>query len=490
MKQLTLAATTILTSCPQCDVIAMLILLLQLSPPVLFAVDFLFAIMTSYVPRPSSSALIIPTFQGLFEGAGGAPSMATVILIDVIFFGLWMFLPIQAKNVGLDFAQAVIALSFSGAASNKGGPPASIMICLATITMFRTLGHRPTRHTLLTTITNLLWMMLNKSSTHAKKPPDPGGTGPSWARDNPSFPRTIVGVHILAQGVLRVIRRSLWASRESALPIPPVKRVDPEAALSNQIQRSNSLYSEKNSDGSSGSPTDGRPPGPPPLMAEAREAYAGKKKRKQATYVRSQQPFWAALAHTKVTVSNQMEQTHLSLDQSEAHATDLHNIGNAKFHTESDRVWITTLGPTDIGFGVALSDGDRQEEGNGTGAGKDESKPPFYVRVNGARWSSMRISEAEATIREDGEQVRVWNGEIFGLTALCNYHCQFVRSSEDVEIYSASLITQPAPFTEQGKKLLSHHLRSMRQKTLPDWNQLLQARLNKKRFVLLLPPPR
>ncbi|KAF2096766.1 hypothetical protein NA57DRAFT_25161, partial [Rhizodiscina lignyota] len=454
MRQLTLAATTILKSCPQRDVIAMLILLLQLSPPVLFAVDFLYAIMTSYFPRPSSSALILPTFQGLFEGAGGAPSMATVILIDVIFFGLWVFMPMQVKNYGLDVAQAVIALSFSGAGSNS--PPMSIGICLGTITLFRTLAHRPTRRTLLTAISNVLWMMLNKTSDHMREPPDPGGgTRPIFARDSPSLPRTIIGVHILAQGALRFIRRRLWASRESALTIPTAKKVDPEAALSSQIPRSNSINSDKNSDGSTGSPTDGRPPGPPPVAAEVRETYAGKKKRKQATFVRSQQPFWAALAHTKVTVSNQMEQTHLSLDQSEAHATDLHHIGNANFRTESDRVWITGLGPTDISFGIALSEADRQEEDGSRQNGKYNAQP-FYVRVNGAKWSSMRITEREPAVREDGEQVRVWHGEIFGLTALCNYHCQFVRSSNDSEIYSASLITQPAPYTEQAPAPQAH----------------------------------
>ena len=449
LKQLTFAATTILTSCPQRDVIAMLILLLQLSPPVLFAVDFLFAIMTSYVPRPSSSALIVPTLQGLFEGAGGAPSMATVVLIDAIFFVLWVFLPLQVKNIGLDLAQAVIALSFSGATANKGGPPASIGICLITIVLFRTLGHRPTRHTLLTATSNLLWMMLNKSSSPVRQSPDPGGTDMLFARDSPSVPRTLVGVHILAQGVLRFIRRQLWASRESAPAFPPVKKIDPEAALSNQIPRSNSLTSEKNLDVPSGSPTDGRPPGPSPAVADAKEAYIGKKKRKQATYVRSQQPFWAALAHTKVTVSNQMEQTHLSLDQSEAHAKDIHHIGNANFQAETDRVWIMNLGSTDIRFGIALLE--REESSNETSDRKDDTQPPFYVRVNGARWSSMRVSEAPSSVPEDGEQVRVWQGQIFGLTPRSNYHCQFVRSSDEFEIYTASLITQPAPFAEQGK---------------------------------------
>ncbi|MBE7181963.1 MAG: hypothetical protein INR71_12300, partial [Terriglobus roseus] len=408
--------------------------------------------MTSYVPKPSSAAIVMPSFQALFEGAGGAPSLATVVLIDVIFFGLWVFMPLSVKSIGLDLAQAVIALSFSGAASSKNGTTNSAVICLGTIFLFRTLSHRPTRQY----GWQILWTKLLRQPSDLKLPPDPGGTVPFIFLDRPSLPRTIVGVHILAQGVLRVIRRSVLAARDgSAQMSPSAKRLDPEAALSAQLPRRNSLPADKGQDPSNGSPVEARAPSTLPLASSDAldRALAGKRKKKQATMVRSLQPFWAALAHTKVTVANNMEQNHLAGDANEAQATDINHIGNANFLADANRVWITRLEATEIGFGIALSE---EEVGQGKADGDCErsdsfdKSAPFYVRINGANWSSTRFTEtAGAGVHRSG-QLLVWVGEIFGLTPLCNYVCEFVRMSDDLTIYKASLITQPALYTEQG----------------------------------------
>lgn len=450
LKQLTIATTTILTSCPQRDVIAMLILLLQLSSPVLFVVDFLFAVMTTYLPKLSAPAIVMPSFQALFEGTGGAPSIATVILIDVIFFGLWVFMPIPVKNVGLDLAQAVIALSFSGAASSKSGTTRSAIICLATITLFRTLSHRPTRQL----GWHILWTRLLRQPSEMQLPPDPGGGVPFIFLDRPSLPRTIVGVHILAQGVLRVIRRSVLAARDGSAQLASAKKVDPGDRLFEQVHGRGVKQADKSADSSAVSPTDTRAPGTLPITSEAIDrAIAGKRKKKQATLVRSQQPFWAALAHTKVTVSNTMDQNHLSHDASEAHATNLTNIGKANFVTDTDRVWITNVDATEIGFGITLARecvDQRKGDADCESSASMDKSAPFYVRVNGANWSSTLFSELDGAAGHQSD-VQSWTGEIFGLTPLYNYVCEFVRTVDDIVVHTANLITQPAPYTEQGK---------------------------------------
>jgi len=207
----------------------------------------------------------------------------------------------------------------------------------------------------------------------------------------------------------------------------------------------------------SSSSTDGRPPGPSPAARDHKEkATNGKKKRKQATHVRSQQPFWAALASTKVTVLKEMEQSQAANDAGEANAKDANHIGNAVFGAEGDRVWISEIGPTDIVFKVSLCRGGNlgaiigEECGANLRAGIDKSKP-FYLRVNGADWSSTRIRETTTHSYLGDEGTDMWEGEIFGLTALTNYYCEIVRTADDEVFCSTSLITSAAPSAEQGK---------------------------------------
>ena len=91
-----------------------------------------------------------------------------------------------------------------------------------------------------------------------------------------------------------------------------------------------------------------------------------------------------------------------------------------------------------------------EEHGTNLRAGIDKSKP-FYLRVNGADWSSTRIRETTTHSYLGDEGTDMWEGEIFGLTALTNYHCEFVRTADDGIFCSTSLITSAAPSAEQGK---------------------------------------
>jgi hypothetical protein len=146
-----------------------------------------------------------------------------------------------------------------------------------------------------------------------------------------------------------------------------------------------------------------------------------------------------------------MESSRAANDADEANAKDANHIGNAVWRSEDDRVWISEVGYSDISFRVSFLHGaDFQEEDDSSaGSGIDKSKP-FYIRVNGADWSSTRIRQSTPMEYQGQEGTGFWIGEIFGLTALSNYYCEFVRTSDNEVFYSTSLITSAGPVAELG----------------------------------------
>lgn len=251
-----------------------------------------------------------------------------------------------------------------------------------------------------------------------------------------------------------MIRRYL-SRRDAVQPLPAGKKTDPEAGVNPSRTLS---ATDANVDVPGSSSTDGRPPGPSPALHSTKDkASSSRKKRKQATHVRSQQPFWAALASTKVTVLKEMESSRAANDAGEANAKDANHIGNALYTGEEDRVWISQVGHSEILFRVSmdaeLNADDAGDRPNGhVGSGIDRTKP-FYLRVNGADWSSTRIRQCpqEGDDHQGDEGTGKWEGEIFGLTALSNYFCEFVRTVDDDVFFSTSLITSTGPIDEQSK---------------------------------------
>ncbi|XP_014561774.1 hypothetical protein COCVIDRAFT_33381 [Bipolaris victoriae FI3] len=437
---------TILTSCPLRDVLAILIILLQLPPTVLTVVQFLFATLTFVPPQagtPLSALSAFPSFTDIFQGSGGTPSLFTTIIADTVILMIWLLLWVPAQNFFLDLAQAVIAIALGGAAAGKKGTTNSIVICFLIIFTSHMFRFRPLRQH----IVHFLWTGLARGGLEFLTSPPSTPTSLESFSTPHGWPRSLLGIHILAQGVVRIIRRSL--SRREHTTLPTGKKTDPESGV---LQRSNSINHEPAADVPNASSTDGRPPGPSPAVhAHKDKASSGRRKRKQATHVRSQQPFWAALASTKVTVLKEMESSRAANDADEANAKDANHIGNAVWRPEDDRVWISEVGFSDISFRVSLAGGagmqEQNEDDSSVGSGIDKSKP-FYIRVNGADWSSARIRQSEPIDFEGQEGTGYWVGEIFGLTALSNYYCEFVRTNDNEVFYSASLITSASPVTE------------------------------------------
>jgi hypothetical protein len=441
---------TILTSCPLRDVLAILILLLQLPPTVLTIVQCLFALLTFVPPQagtPLSALSAIPSFTDIFQGSGGTPSLFTTIFADAFILVIWLILWVPVQNFFLDLAQAVIAIALGGAAAGKNGTTNSIFICFTIILSNHLFRFRPLRQH----VVHFLWTGLARGGLEFLTSPPSAPTSLASFSSPQGWLRSLLGIHILAQGVVRIIRRSL-SRRDVAQSLQTGKKLDPEAG---SLQRANSTNLDSNADVPNSSSNDGRPPGPSPAaQSKSDKASVSKKKRKQATQVRSQQPFWAALASTKVTVLKEMESSRAANDADEANAKDANHIGNAVWRSEDDRVWISEVGFSDISFRVSLFTGpeaqEQDEENSSVASGNDQSKP-FYIRVNGADWNSARIREGIPVGYPEQEGTSFWMGEIFGLTALSNYFCEFVRGSDHEVFYSASLVTSASPVAELGK---------------------------------------
>lgn len=451
-------AKTILTSCPLWDVIALLIVLLQLPPTIVSIIHVLFAGLTFVTPATTVTNLTnLPTMQEILLGSGGAPSLPTIVILDIVVFVIFCALNFSLQNLLLDAAQAVIAVSLGGAVASRGGSTQIVTCCLALISVAHVFRWKPVRQAGL----NLLWMGMSKTGLRSEGDLPPTLPDlPINPYQNPGWVRTILGVHILTQGVVRMVRRHLlWKEHEPPL-IPRIRRSPSDPDASPGPQSGSSFTSgDANPDVAYSTSTDGRHPGPSPAPRNNNERLNNsRRRRRRATQVRSQQPFWAALASTKVTFVKEIEQNQSSNDATDVFSSNLSNISPADFQSLKDRVWIKGISSSEIAFGLCAV---QAAEVRGDDAERSDSdttipvsKRPFYVRLNGASWSSLKNDGVHMANHNEREVLHVWEGRISGLTAYSPYQVEFVRREDDMVIYAASLVTQPAPSTEQGKNLM------------------------------------
>lgn len=452
---------TIISSCPVWDVVAILIILLQLPSTVLTVIHLLFATLTFVPPSSTASLSSLPSFSEVFKGSQGMPSLGTIVLCDLFALIIWGFLPMFAQGVAFDLAQAVIAISLGGAAAGKGGVSQSVLVCGSIIFFSHAYRHRSIRHYVL----RYLHFVLSRGGFDIFTPPPSDSIYPEHAHVSHGWPRSVLGLHILSQGILRLGRRWFIAKQDRLPTATSSRRADADTTTAPQLPRS---IPDSGIESTNGAAADGRHPGPSPASADGRErsfSSVSKKKKRQATQVRSQQPFWAAIASTKVTFWKEVQQSSESADSHEANSTDVNHIGNAHFKSGEDRVWILDVGATEITFGAnvveksTMKESGGEEQESSLGAGIDKSKP-FYVRLNGTNWASTYITSAGQDQRGDGATSK-WSGKIFGLTSQQNYKCEFVRTDDRATIHSTSLITQAAPSAEQGM-FISHCLLTVR----------------------------
>ncbi|KAK0515527.1 hypothetical protein JMJ35_001561 [Cladonia borealis] len=435
---------TVIGSCPLSDCIAILIVLLSLPPTIITATNFLFAVLTFITPAGSSC--LPTTFHEIFQGSGGTPSLATIVLTDVIGLVLWLVLwqPLQALSIEL--AQAMVATQLGGGNASKKKGSDRTLLCMGIVTASHVARHQwlPKR------LFGYDWSAILSSIPYASKNPSLfSGNDFIPSRSPAGWFRVLIALHILIQGLVHVARR-WYQKREYSQAVAINKKTDPEAIAGSTSRHSIVAPPE------AGPQVAGMSSDPPAKLSpanakEARDkASSGKKKRRQGTYVRSQQPLWAAFAHTKVIFLREYEQSHTHSESTEANATDTRNLGSARFSDDTGCIWISNVLPTSFSFHASsitmprpAEAGHEDSKVNAT-AGIDRSKP-FYVRINDTDWTSTRL-EASSTDESAGGE---WMGEVFGLSPSSSYKCCFVQSGDGAVIQSA-IVTTPPPLAAEN----------------------------------------
>ncbi|KAI9777938.1 MAG: hypothetical protein M1839_008473 [Geoglossum umbratile] len=441
---------TVLASAPLADTIALLIILLQIPPTFLTIIHVLFATLTFVPPTAGSPLSSFSSFSDFFQGSNGTPSLSTVILADIVIGAFSVLLWPTAREYVFDLAQAVIALSLGGGYTGKGGNGGfkNAAVCAGIIFLSQAArrGSRQPGHVF-------------DASRVSAVPPRSLSPLPDFnsLKTSRGWVRSIIAVHILAQGVVRAIRR--WISRREQGGPGSSAKADPEAAAGSQTPSDNASQLEPGVSGPNGIAAEGH------TICSSKDgkerSSGGKKKKKQGNHVRSQQPLWAALASTKVIVMKEMEQSLTMAEAAESKATDINNLGSAPFTSEEGRIWITNIGPTEISFGTSFfstgklnSSGVEIRNAYVTGpTGVDKSKP-FYVRVNRAAWTSTRIYKASE--KDTHARPTDWAGEIFGLTPVSSYECEFVRTEGNTVIYANNVTTLAEPTAEPVPSPIGH----------------------------------
>lgn len=441
-------ALTILKSCPLRDTLAILMVLLTLPPTFLTLTNALFAILT-FVP-PSGSFSTLPSLTDITQGSSGAPSFITTCITDILGILLWLviFSPVQA--LALDLTQAVVATTLGGGYSSRTGGSDSTLLCMSIVaathlSRYKEPVLRVAQHTWIGK-----WLpMLEATNKGSISSSDVFTSGWSLARGIKIF----IALHILIQGLCRMVRR-WYFKREYAQASSSSKKTDPEAVAGSQLLCESSPYIDQSSAISILSPEVTSKASLQSLRSAQDKVSSGKKKRKQGSYVRSQQPLWAAFAATKVTVIREYEQSQATSEAVGSNATDAKNLGSAPFAIEEDRIWITVVRPTSFYFDTSTfhhrdaKDAFGDDEEGLEDRGIDRSKP-FYVRINGADWLSTNIQVVPSS-EDKSDHGQQWTGEVYGLSPAYTYKCSFVRCEDDVVIHSAVISTPSSPITEQG----------------------------------------
>ena len=435
-------ALTILRSCPLGDTLSILIFLLSLPPTLLTITNALFAILTFITPTGSSS--FPTTFNEIFQGSGGTPSLATIFLTDVIGLILWLLIWTPIQTLSIELAQAVVATTLGGgnASKKKGSDRTLLCMCIVTVSHVARYQWIPKR------LFGYDWAAILSSIPFVSRSPSSlsmfSGNDFIPSRSPFGWIRILIALHVLIQGLVHVARRWLQ-KREYSQSVSINIKTDPEAIAGSPKVPTIVTPVEAHAQVAP-APLDATSKPMSTVTKDSRDKISsGKKKRKQGTYVRSQQPLWAAFAHTKVTVLREYEQSHSQSEAVGSNATDTRNLGSAPFVSEDGCVWVSQVSPTGFIFDTSFfpspqsgEDGVEKSTINAS-AGIDRSKP-LYVRINDADWSSTRIENRQST---DENADSYWTGEVFGLSPSSSYKCSFVKSEDGVVVHSA-LVTTPA----------------------------------------------
>ena len=440
---------TILTTCPLRDVLALLIILLQLPPMLLMLIQLLYAILTSLPPVPSSTVSAISEF---LSGSVGVSSMTAVIGIDLVIFGIWLLLQLPARNVLLDCSQAVIAMTLGGATASVADATYGWSLCTFVILfsyVFRSASFR--RHSLQLLSRQFSSIaMVHSDSLLLDEPIDKLYSSHSW-------PGVLLGIHILAQGLTRAVRRNLHFRAADKIK-SRAATADYELSSTSETPRSQSVGSDLELDRFSQDSDDTDYY----LSRTANDINVKARRTKDnEQHVRKHQPLWAALANTKISVLKAVDRGGVTFDAIRANTAGPNSVGSMDFLTDEEQVWFTEISTMGAAFEACLryEDGGGQrnidEEALGDPRGRAK-RTPFFIRVNGTEWMSSRAQLVE--VKGDEKRCGIWAGEILGLAAQSSYDCEFLRSADGRVIYQLKITTPTVSSSDQGMLVVQQRL--------------------------------
>ncbi|KAI9375998.1 hypothetical protein BJX61DRAFT_539311 [Aspergillus egyptiacus] len=474
-------ASTILRSCPMYDTIAILIFLLQLPPMVLTLVQFLFASLTFMPPSGTSSGSLSSNFD-IFQGPAGTPSLGTMIAMDGFCLLVWgLFMWTWAQNFALDLAHVQVAITLGGGGAGKNGGVNAL--CVGIVLILHLLRSKGIQEFVISHLVSAKIISPDLLSHYSYLMP--AEFRRTEAQSSPSWIRSLLAVHILAQAGTAMARRSMTKNRAPA-PSRAGKRIDTEASAGSQTQIDSAFESTASVSSYIG------PDGQIVTTATHKDGrdrlISAKKRRRQANQVRSRQPFWAALASTKVTVMREYEHSRALSKTTRGFTTTEDDLQGASL--DDGLVWITDVDSSTIKFAAgdfaSADDGTSASGACEAGSLRKDDAEPFYVCVNGAPWATATLTKEKDSSK--GTNTIYWRGEIPGLAPNSAYTCSFVKSETDEEICAMSVKTPPTNDAEQANSVPTPPQPSYRPSspttTLKNSIINAEAKLNEKRSRL------
>ncbi|KAF4849685.1 putative ubiquitination network signaling protein acrB [Colletotrichum siamense] len=421
-------AATVLRALPLYDTLAILILLMQVPPVALSGIYMVFTFLTFVPPVTTSSGMNINLAE-IFDYNSTMPSLVTVLCMDVFILLVWLFLWPPMQLAILDFAKPVIAATLGGGSNTREGASRSVTSCFLLVIGSHLLRGSRFHWSRATKFLPANWRFSPDSDD-----PLESFTRGFDKRGPHGWIKSILAIHILTQGIVRYIRE--WYLRREKGSASAHSITDPEAGKSYATDTATENgFATPDSDAT---------------FQQNAAVSSTKKKRKQSTQVRLQQPLWAALASTKIVMVKEYELSHATSESAGSNATDIHNLGNAPFDSQAEQIWISYIGHDEVCFNTSHFP-DSPTAGNGhlaRPAGVDTSKP-FYVRVNNAFWQPTRIYRIQDEAQDEHLGHHRWCGDIYGLRPLSKYVCEFVDTHTNRVIFSTSIRTSFAPNKDQ-----------------------------------------
>lgn len=422
-------ASTILRSRPAYDTVSLLIVLLALPSVILTIVQALFASLTLMPGGGAGTPASLISLLDVFQGSAGVPNFSTTIVMDALVFGLWVLVWPWAQNLVLDMAQIQIALTLGNGSSGKNNK-AIMLSCMGGVVVLHLARSRAVRRFLYSNLMPIELLSQTGLTDYLKYLPTDHDYGDSPGP--PSYIRSLFAIHVIAQALLAG-GRSYIASYTTGTS--KSKRVDTEASAGS-VSDASAL------DGSApagiSSSVDYQLP-PTPVFKDAKESkgMSAKKRRRQANHVRSRQPFWAALASTKVHVLREVE-------HNKALPSVAKQEGSPLEVPQHDLVSITNVEPASIYFeATCIYDVEQAQEPS-----QQTDCKPFYVRINGARWHALSLDGPLRPSRTiEGSHPR-WTGTISGLAPNCTYTCTFFTCDGD-EDFASIMVKTPMMITDK-----------------------------------------